>query len=310
MRLFSSRGAWSRAAVFGLAAWLLPVGAAWAGSAGGDHGGGGPAAPPAQNQYNLVNPPPADLLRPFTSSRPDQTTGPRSVDAGHFYLETGVAYGLNLGATRTDTWTAFQSTHFRAGLTNDVELELIYNGLNNTRTRTVRPGKGRSDRTVDGSGALTVRTRFALVGNDNPKGFAFGIHPDLTLPTVSHHVASEHVQGDVVLAASVELPAGFSTTINATPGIVRNAKDTAYEFGLITGVTLYHDLFRQRDRVQLYLEYYDTLVAGATSTDSRQADIGARWRPLPNLQFDAGCNFGVSVDAPDYQPFTGIVVRF
>ena len=52
-----------------------------------------------KSQYNLFNPTPDDLLREFSSSRPDQTTGPHSVDAGHYYLETGVAYSLGLGAT-------------------------------------------------------------------------------------------------------------------------------------------------------------------------------------------------------------------
>ncbi len=268
-----------------------------------------PSSKPDKSQYNLFNPTPDNLLRDFSSSRPDQTTGPRSVDAGHFYLETGVSYGLNLGSTRTDTWTAFQSTHVRAGLTNDIELELIYDGLDNTRTQTVRPGKTRTDNTVDGSTALTVRTRFVLIGNDT-KGFALGIHPEIILPTVSHHAASEYTQGDVIVAAQFKLPAGFSATVNATPGIVRNANDTDYEFGFTSGVTLYHDLFRKQDRVQAYVEYYDTLVTGAAATDARQVDVGVRWRPLKNLQFDAGCNFGVSTDATDYQPFAGIVARF
>lgn len=262
-----------------------------------------------KSQYNLFNPTPVDLLRDFSSSRPDQTTGPHSVDAGHFYLETGVAYSLNYGATRTDTWNYFQSTHVRAGLTNDIELELIYNGLDNTRTRTTLTSGGHSDGTVTGSGALTVRTRLILIGNDS-KNFAFSIDPEIILPTVSHHVDTEYVQGDTIFSLGFKLPAGFSTVINATPGIVRNGPDTDYAFGFTSGITLYHALFRKQDRVQLYLEYYDTLQTGAGSTDARQADIGVRWRPFENLQFDAGCNFGVSADAPDYQPFVGIVTRF
>ena len=154
-----------------------------------------------------------------------------------------------------------------------------------------------------------MRTRFAFIGNDS-KGFAFAIDPEIILPTVSHHIGSEYVQGDVIFTGSFKLPAGFSTTINVQPGITRNSSDTENEFGLTTGITLYHNLFRKRDRVQLYVEYYDTLVTGPGSTDSRQADIGVRWRLFENLQFDAGCNFGVSADAPDYQPFTGVVVRF
>ena len=260
-----------------------------------------------KSQYNLFNPTPDDLLRPFSSSRPDQTTGPHSVDAGHFYLETGVAYGLDLGATRTDTWTAFQSSHFRAGLFNNVELELIYDGLDGTRTQALKNGGGRTDSAILGSAATTVRFRFVLYGNDNEK-FCFAIDPEVILPTVSHHIASEYVQGDVIFTASVKLPAGFSVTINATPGVLRNGADTRNDFGLTSGVTLYHNLGPKNLRVQAYFEYYDTLVSG--SSDARQADVGVRYRPLPNLQFDAGCNFGVSVDATDYQPFVGIVTRF
>ena len=264
-----------------------------------------------KSQYNLFNPTPDDLLREFSSSRPDQTTGAHSVDAGHFYLETGTAYSLNLGATRTDTWDYFQSSHVRVGLTNDIELELIWAGLDETRTRAVSAtnGKRRSDSDIIGSTNLTVRTRFILVGNDSKK-FAFSINPEIILPTESHQLDTEHVQGDIIFATSFKLPAGFSATVNVQPGIFRNNNDTNDVFALVSGVTLYHALFRKQDRVQAYLEYYDTLLTGAGSTDARQVDVGVRWRPLENLQFDAGCNFGVSVDAPDYQPFVGIVTRF
>ena len=263
-----------------------------------------------KNQYNLFNPTPDDLLRPFSSSRPDQTTGPHSVDAGHFYLETGVAYSLGLGATRTDTWNYFQSTHVRVGLLNNVELELIWSGIDETRTQSLLSGTHRrSDSDIAGATNLTVRTRLVLVGNES-KTFAFSIDPEIVLPTQSHHLDSEYVQGDIIFCFSFALPWGFSTTINAQPSIVRNGSDTDNEFGFVSGLTLYHNLFRKEDRVQLYLEYYDTLVAGPGSTDARQADIGVRWRPLKNLQFDAGCNFGVSADAPDYQPFFGVATRF
>ena len=214
------------------------------------------------------------------------------------------------GATRTDTWNYFQSTHVRIGLLNNVELELIWSGLDETRTRSLQAsGHGRSDSDITGATDLTVRTRFVLVGNDS-KVFAFSIDPEIVLPTQSHHIDSEHVQGDVIFCLNFKLPAGFSTTVNAQPEIVRNGSDTDNEFGFVSGVTLYHNLFRKQDRVQLYLEYYDTLVTGTDSTDSRQVDVGVRWRPLEYLQFDAGCNFGVSADAPDYQPFVGVATRF
>lgn len=277
--------------------------------AGGRIDGTATSQKPDKSQYNLFNPTPTNLLREFSSSRPDQTTGAHSVDAGHYYLETGLAYSLGLGATRTDTWNYFQSTHVRVGLLDNIELELIWSGLDETRTRSVQTGHTRSDSDITGATNLTVRTRLILVGNDS-KVFAFSINPEIILPTQSHHLDSESVQGDVIFAASFKLPVGFSTTVNVQPGVTRNNDDTDNEFGFVSGITLYHNLFRKQDRVQAYLEYYDTLVTGAGSTDARQVDIGVRWRPIENLQFDAGCNFGVSADAPDYQPFVGVVTRF
>ena len=302
---------WSRRLAAFSAGGLLLLGSARAGDTDSADNADGTSAElrADKNQYNLFNPTPDDLLRPFSSSRPDQTTGPHSVDAGHYYLETGLAYSLGLGMNRTDTWNYFQSTHVRLGLLNNVELELIWSGIDETRTRPLGSGGKRSDSDITGATDLTVRTRFVLVGNDS-RTFAFSIDPEVILPTQSHHIDSEYVQGDIIFCFSFKLPLGFSTTINAQPSFVRNGSDTANEFGFVSGLTLYHNLFRKEDNVQLYLEYYDTLVAGPGSTDARQADIGVRWRPFKNLQFDAGCNFGVSADAPDYQPFVGVATRF
>ena len=130
-------------------------------------------------------------MRDFSSSRPDQTTGAHSVDAGHYYLETGTAYSLGLGTTRTDTWNYFQSTHVRLGLLNNVELELVWSGIDETRTRDLNAsGHGRSDSDIAGATDLTVRTRLVLVGNDS-KDFAFSIDPEIVLPTQSHHLDSD-----------------------------------------------------------------------------------------------------------------------
>ena len=269
--------------------------------------------PPAKvdkSQYNLFNPTPDNLLRKFQTSRPDQTTGPGTVDAGHFYLEVGLfENSINLGATRTSNWIPLQGTHFRVGLTNTIELELIYNGVFNHNTQTVTtPGASRKSTTVNGSGNSTVRMRFNLVGDDGGP-FSFAIIPQVTVPTATSRIESEHVQGSVILPVSFKMPAGFSAIVQLQPGSARGASGSDV-FALTSGATLYHDLLRPKDRVQAYLEYFDTLVTGTGSTLAQQVDVGVRWRPIENLQFDTGCNFGVSRDAPDYQYFTGISTRF
>ncbi len=296
---------------------LLPV--AHAGDGDGEGGGDGLTRDNVptpgkvdKSQYNLFNPTPDNLLREFETSRPDQTTGPHTVDAGHFYLELGLfENSLNLGQTRTSSWVPLQGTHFRAGLTNTIELELIYDGFTNQNSQAVpATGGNRTDKTINGSGNLTVRMRFNVFGDDGGTPFVFAIIPQVNVPTATERIAPEHFEGSVILPVSFKLPAGFSTIVHAQPGSTRNPDNTKSVFEFISGATLYHNLFRKQDRVQLYLEYFDTLVTGVDSTLAQQVDVGVRWRPIENLQFDAGCNFGVSKDAPDYQWFSGVSTRF
>ncbi len=267
---------------------------------------------PDKSQYNLFNPTPDNLLREFETSRPDQTTGPHTVDAGHFYLELGLfANTLDYGASRTSSWIPLQNSHFRAGLTNTIELELIYDGVYNQNTQALpATGGKRTDKTVDiGSGNLTVRLRFNLIGDDGGP-IVFAVIPQFTAPTATSHLEPEHFEGSVILPVSFKLPAGFSAILQAEPGSGRNGDDTRDAFALVSGATLYHDLFRKKDRVQLYLEYFDTLVTGPDGTLAQQVDVGVRWRPMENWQLDFGSNFGVSKDAPGYQSFAGISTRF
>jgi hypothetical protein len=41
-----------------------------------------------------------------------------------------------------------------------------------------------------------------------------------------------------------------------------------------------------------------------------QADVGFTYGLTENVQFDFGCNFGLTKSAPDFQPFAGISIRF
>ena len=264
-----------------------------------------------KSQYNLFNPTPDDLLRTFKSSRPDQTVGPGTVDAGHYYMEIGFfANSIQLGSTKSSSWIPLQSTHFRAGLTNTIELELIYNGLYQVTTNKLRSNGKRGDTTVSGSGDTTARLRFNLIGDDGGP-FSFAIMPQVTIPTATDHIQNEHIEGGVVLPVSFKLPAGFSAILHVQPGTARNGAKNGTLFELVTGATLYHDIFRTKDRfAELYLEYFDTKDFETDGYHAQQVDVGLRVMPVKDWQLDFGCNFGVSAEAPDYQWFSGLSTRF
>lgn len=265
-------------------------------------------APADKGRYHLFHPTPENLLRPFKSDRPDQCVGARSVDAGHIYLEGGLLdYSLDLGLSRVDRWS-FAPTRLRVGLTNSLEFELLHDGAQNQRTRGAAPGGGRTTETVTDSGALTVRLRQNIFGNDAGK-VAFAVVPQVIVPTSTSGLGSSRaVQGTVILPFSIKLPADFDLTVHNEFGALRDGGDTRYEFNSIQGLSLKHNL--GGESLSGYVEWFSTASVGPRSTYAEQIDVGLLWRAAKNLQFDAGCNFGVSRDAPDFQPFAGVVARF
>ncbi len=91
-----------------------------------------------KSQYSLFNPTPRRLMREMTTDRPDTTEVPFTVDAGHVQTESTL-FGYT--RTRPDIDGAvsdafdFAYTNVRIGLTNDVELSLIWQPYGHVRTR-------------------------------------------------------------------------------------------------------------------------------------------------------------------------------
>ncbi len=118
-----------------------------------------------KSQFNLFNPMPINLLRSYSSDRPSQSTGPYTVDAGHFYFEASAISYLYDEPERRITLRQWNVLPFevRAGLTSNVELDFIYGGYLHLRQR---------DRTLarterqSGFGDLTLQSKIALYGND------------------------------------------------------------------------------------------------------------------------------------------------
>src|SRR5687768_9344774 len=100
--------------------------------------GGGLAAD--KSHYSLFNPTPDRHLRDMTTDRPDLTEVPFTVDAGRVQIETNL-----FGYTRsrpdedgavTDAYD-FAISNVRIGVTNDLELSLVWQPYGALRTRAV-----------------------------------------------------------------------------------------------------------------------------------------------------------------------------
>ncbi len=144
--------------------------------------GGGAGAD--KGRYSLFDPTPQRLMRDMTTDRPDTTESPFTVDAGHVQVESNVfGYARSRPDTEgdvTDTFD-FAATNIRIGLTNDTEINVVWQPFGVTRTR--QPGA--AIQRESGVGGVDIRGKVNLWGNDtfDRVGSALALLPYLTLPT-------------------------------------------------------------------------------------------------------------------------------
>lgn len=268
-----------------------------------------PASSPDKDRYSLFNPVPDDKQRDFNPDRPSQFTGPLTVDAGHFQLEMDLAnytydrHNPERARVDIDRWNA-APFDLRIGLTRRTELDFLYDGYLNVRTR------DRDLRTVvtqSGFGDLTLLFKYNLFGNDGGT-FSFGILPYLKLPTNTAHLGNKYVEGGVELPLSINLPANFQVGVQAEFDAIRNDADTCYEVAFTDVFYLGYTFLDKKFTV--YGEWYSRVNQGPDSLVDGEVDAGLIYYIGKNAEVDFGCNFGVTRAAPDYEPFVGLSVRY
>src|SRR5580692_4459164 len=130
------------------------------------------AEEPDKSGYTLFDPTPDDLMRKFAPDRPTKGYSVRTVDAGHFELETDVfnyTYSNYLGAI-TRSIQAVDPT-LKLGVTNWMDIEVQFNGLQSSQS--FDPASGGSIMNSAGFGDVFLRTKMNLFGDDaGPAGFA------------------------------------------------------------------------------------------------------------------------------------------
>lgn len=285
---------------------VLAVPAMWAGTDATAAPTGPEDAAPDKSQYNLFRPTPDNLLRSFSADRPSQATGPYTVDAGHFYVETSaISYLFDEAedGSTTRQWNV-APINFRIGLTSNVELDLAYGDYVHLR---LRDGATGQTETRDGFGDFVVQSKINLYGNDGGPT-ALGLIPFVKFPTNTNELGNDSIEGGLGVPFQATLPGGFSLGLETGIDFVRNGGDTGYDPAFFNGILISHTLFT--DRLSGYLEFYDVVVAHEDGSHAAFIDTGLVYQILPNAELDIGCNFGITEAAPDYQPFVGFSFRW
>ena len=80
-----------------------------------------------------------------------------------------------------------------------------------------------------------------------------------------------------------------------------------YDADFVNSITFSHDI---AGRLGGYIEFFSVASSASNSKWQGQFDLGFTYGVDDNLQLDAGCNFGVTSSAPDFNPFVGVSFRF
>ncbi len=259
--------------------------------------------------YSLANPTPDRLLRDMTTDRPDITEVPFTVDAGRVQVET-TAFGF--ARSRPDAEGAVGQgyelfgSNIRIGLTSDLEATIIVAPY--ARQRIAGP---KAARTASGSGAVVLRAKWNLWGNDTfgkTSTTAFAVLPYVSLPTESHNgISPEALDGGLQTFFAADLGGNFSLGINAGLHSVQNLDVVGRHMETTASMTIG---YAWTDKFSTYGE-----IAARTGLREGMGDIGLvggglAYRITPNVQIDGGVNFGVTAASARYNPFIGVSARF
>ncbi len=237
-------------------------------------------------------------LRELTTDRPDTTESPFTVDVNHLQLELeAVSYTRNrLNGVRTTEWDA-APFNLRYGVTENTEVGIFISPYLET-TEKLRNGETTTWR---GLGDTTLRAKFNLHGNDGGPT-AYGIFVDLKLPTAKEGLGNDEVDGAITFPVTFEVGGGWE-----------GAAMTAIEFGL-TGsdrqVVWVNTITVGRELAPDLGGFLELTSAAGDGSHVATFNCGLTRRFGPQLQLDAGFNFGLSRSAPDLRVFAGLSRKF
>jgi hypothetical protein len=268
------------------------------------------AEPPApavdKSAYTLFNPTPDDEMRSFAPDRPTKITGPTTVDAGHFQIETDVfnyTYDRRNEQRVTTKSTLWFDPEFKLGLTNDIDAEVTLTPYLKNRSSDLRSGVSTE---TAGFGDTTLRLKINLTGNDGGD-FALAVQPYVKLPTADANLGNGQVEGGILLPMAYALGSDFTVAYQTSVNWLKDNFDSGLHPDFQNTLTLGHPFLK---RGTAFVEVFHEVGIDNGARSIITADFALAYLLTDNLQIDSGVNFGITRAAPDTNIYCGIAVRF
>ena len=262
--------------------------------------------PPDKSGYTLFNPTPDDEMRKFTPDRPGKGFSVRTVDAGHVEIETDFldyTYSNNQG-TITRGIQALDP-NFKLGLTDWMDVEVQFNGLQYTRLFDIASASAPFNGT--GFGDVFLRSKMNLFGNDSgPAGFA--LIPYVKLPSSAPFISNGAVEGGLIAPLALR-PEDFIITLMTEVDVLKTATGNGRYANFVNLIGVSHPV-PGLDGVNAMVELFSSAGTDPATPPVYTFDLGANFKLDTHTIVDVGLNLGLNKAAPKAQIYSGISFRF
>ena len=261
---------------------------------------------PDKSGYNLFNPTPDDEMRKFTPDRPAKGFSVRTIDAGHFELETDIVNYTtsNDRGTVTRSIEALDPT-VKLGLTNWMDFEVQFNGLQSSRS--FDSASGNEVLNGAGFGDVFLRTKMNLFGNDSgPAGFA--LIPYVKLPSSTPVISNGAVEGGLIAPLALR-PDDFIITLMTEVDVLKTAVGDGRFANFVNLIGVSHPV-PGFDAVNATVELFASTGTDPATPPVYTFDLGMNFKLDQHAILDVGLNLGLNKAAPKAQVYSGISLRF
>jgi hypothetical protein len=256
--------------------------------------------------YTLFDPVPDDLLRKFAPDRPAKGFSVRTVDAGHFEIETDLISTIisNSPGGTTHSFQGLDPT-LKLGLTNWMDIEVQFNGLQYTES--VDGTSPFNFQNSTGFGDVFLRSKINLLGNDNgPVGFA--LIPYVKLPSSTPLISNGAVEGGLIAPLALR-PADFIVTLMTEVDDLKSATGNNRFANFVNLVSVSHAV-PGTEGINATVELFSSVGTDPGTPPVYTLDFGMNFRLSQHTILDVGVNLGLNSAAPKAQVYTGISARF
>ncbi|HUA67408.1 MAG TPA: transporter, partial [Candidatus Saccharimonadales bacterium] len=192
--------------------------------------------------------------------------------------------------------------NFKVGLLNNVDVQFLYDNYLNVKTKDSLA----NSTSQSGFGDFTTRLKVNLWGDDGGQT-AFALLPYVKFPTSADHLGNNAVEGGIIFPLTVNLPYDFDLSMETAASLMKNGDNDSYHEEFIASASVDRQLI---GALSGFLEFFNNFATEGRAGWIGTVDTGLEYLVTKNIQLDCDCYFGVTPAAPNFNPFTGITVRF